>query len=76
MRLLKVLLTGLFAAFAVVAGLVVAAVIALVFAIRRLLGNSHPSHRPTHRRARTTAAQASDVIEVTATEVPAEPPSR
>jgi hypothetical protein len=81
MRLLRILLTGIFAAFALVAGLFIAAFGLLAYGIGRLLGRSPGSVRVrTNFNAPRRAATRSpvntgkgDVIDVTATEVPADP---
>ena len=67
MRLLRILLTGLCAAIAVVAGLFIAAVGLLAFGIGRLLGRPR-SATPTAAAKRRPSASG-DVIDVTATEV-------
>lgn len=78
MSVLRFLLTGFFAAIALVAGLFIAAVGLVAMSIGRLLG------RPAGPRVRTTFASRrpvrakgpaghGDVIDVTATEVPADP---
>jgi len=75
MRLLRVLLTGLFAAFALLAGLFIAAVGILAFALARLLGRPSNVRTSVQVRGRPTPAKTSDsgdFIDVTATEVPAD----
>jgi hypothetical protein len=75
MRLLKILLTGLFAAFALIAGVFIAAVGLLALAIGRLVGAKgavrvrHP-HPMQGRPERARPAGSADVIDVTATEIP------
>lgn len=77
-RLLKVLLTALLAVFAVFAGLFVTLAVAVtgaaVLLVRRLLRSSRnsPANLPPRTAPRHRAP--TDAIEVTATEVPAEPP--
>jgi hypothetical protein len=73
MRLLRLLLTGLFAAFALLAGLFIAAVGVLAFAIARLLGRSNGTRTRVPVRSRPPQKSEGDVIEVTATEVPVDP---
>lgn len=74
MRLFKVLLTGLFAAFALIAGLFIAAVGIFAFAIGRLLGRSGGGRTRVQVRGNARPKNADgDVIDVTATEVPADP---
>ncbi len=81
MRLMRILLTGLFAAFALIAGVFIAAFGIIAYGIGRLLGRT-----PGNVRVRTqinvpprTAPRPpvntgrGDVIDVTATEVPADP---
>lgn len=83
MRLLKVLLTALFAIVAVTMGLFAAAIVGLgaiaLLLTRKLLrgGGTHSTamQAPAPRATRPPANQATgggDVIEVTATEVPAD----
>jgi hypothetical protein len=83
MRLMKVLSTALLAVFAVLVGLFMAMVVAVasifVFLARRVFGSSarppSPSPEPameTAPRAPRSMSEAADVIEVTATEVPAD----
>ena len=75
MRLMRALLVALFGVFAVIAGLLTAAAVAVATAlfvfIRRMLrssaGSAMRSRPPLRRRA-----SAGEIIEVTATEVPAE----
>jgi hypothetical protein len=85
MRLLKFLLTGVFAAVALLAGLfatmVVALTGALIMLFRRLLGGRRAPHAHAHRTLRRRPepreqARGGDAIDVVATEVPAEPPAR
>lgn len=80
MRLLKVVLTGLVAVFALAAGLVITALVAagsiLMLAARRLF-----RHRPTTPMVTRSAdslptSRQADVIDVRATEVSADPPAR
>lgn len=74
MRLLKVFLTALFALIALVAGLFVAAAVALsgaaFFAARRLRNGQSAARPAPHAPARMKST--GDVIDVTATEVPAD----
>lgn len=82
MRALRVVLTSLVAVLAVIAGLIITAVVTisglLVVFTRRLLGRSAGGRvatsaaRPRHDRP----AGRTDVIDVTVTEVPADPPTR
>lgn len=73
MRLLKPILTAIFAAVAVFTGLIAAVVVALTGMglmlgrrmLRGKLGSRLPRHSPTRR-----ASVPADVIDVTATEVP------
>lgn len=80
MRALKVVLTALFALLAVAAGLFVAACIAagslLMLGLRRLSGSRPPAAAtaPT-RRSPEPAAAGGEIIDVTATEVRADPPA-
>jgi hypothetical protein len=81
MRLLRILLTGLFAAFALIAGLFIAAFGIIAYGVGRLLGRSpgnvrvrtqfNVPHRPAPRPRVNTGR--GEVIDVTATEVPADP---
>ena len=80
MRALKLILTVLLAAVAATAGLFVAAVAALigvaVYVTTRLLGRPSRFHMASRSRGQPAAAprrNAHDAIEVTATEVAAEP---
>jgi hypothetical protein len=74
MRLLQVLLGGLFAVFALLAGLFIAAVVAmtgmLIMFIRRAVGRGGVTPLPPRNRSRVSATKTGDVIDVTATEVP------
>lgn len=78
MRLLRIFLTGLFAAFAVVAGLLIAAFGVFAYGLGRLLGKPNGGVRvrtpfsPPRRPAAAPMGRG-DVIDVTATEVPADP---
>jgi hypothetical protein len=75
MRILKVLLTGLFAAFALLVGLFVAAFSVLALALGRLLGGSGRIRVRTHvggTPRRPSTMDSRDVIDVTATEVRAD----
>jgi hypothetical protein len=77
MRLLKILLTGLFAVFALIAGLFIAVVGMLALAIGRLIGAKgairvRQPHPMQGRSERARTSNSSDVIDVTATEVPAD----
>lgn len=78
MRVLKIFLTAVFALFAIVAGLVVTAVVALgsvlMLSLQRLLGRPAVTPSVTQPRGVDPAARG-DVIEVSATEVRAEPPA-
>ena len=73
MRLVRVLIVGLFGLFALIAGLLTAAAVgvatALVIFVRRLLKPAGAVRLPPHSppRARTNAGE---VIDVTATELP------
>lgn len=82
MRFLKVITSGLAVVFSLVAGVVATAFIALagiaIVVIAKVLGRrkkqvNHASRRSEIRRA---AAAAGDVIDIAATEVPAERPAR
>jgi hypothetical protein len=77
MRLLRVLVVALFGLFAVVAGLFTAAAVGLASAlfvfIRRMLRQPATRLPNSQPRPRTSAGE---VIEVTATEVPADPVPR
>lgn len=76
MRLLKVLFTALFALIALVAGLFVAAVVALssvaLFATRRFNGERSPARAGPRSPSRAKTVAPGDVIDVSATEVPAD----
>jgi hypothetical protein len=76
MRLMNVLLTGVFAIIALFAGLIVAAIGLVAFVLGRLLGRPRrgPTRVPVHQPApaRRYRESSEDVIEVTATEVPAD----
>jgi hypothetical protein len=80
LRLLKTLLTALFTVFAVIFGLVTAAAVAVagvfIFMVQRLLRPKSISRLPNQRRARTSAGNTSDVIDITATEVSPDPSNR
>jgi len=73
MRLLNVIFTALAAVFALVAGLVAAALIAIVgsafIALKRI---RRPAVTAAPPRSRWNSTRETDVIEVTATEVSAE----
>ena len=76
MRALKLTFTALFAAIAVIAGLVVAAIIALTaftaLLVNRLVGRGRPL--PTAARNRAPMRRsAGDAIDVTATEIHSSP---
>ena len=78
MRLLRILLTGLFAAFALIAGLFIAAFGILAYGIGRLLGRNVRVRTQFNVPRRATPRPPvnpgrGDVIDVTATEVPADP---
>ncbi|HCN28014.1 MAG TPA: hypothetical protein DIT64_04365 [Verrucomicrobiales bacterium] len=78
MSALRLLLTGLFAAIALVAGLFIAAVGLIAMGIGRLLGRpATPRVGATFTRRRPVRpkgpAGQGEVIDVTATEVPADP---
>jgi hypothetical protein len=79
-RLLKILLTALFATIAVIAGLVTAAVVAvagvLIYFMQRLIRPKRVLRRSYQRRDRMSDAKSDDVIEVTATEVSPDHSSR
>ena len=72
MRVVRIILTAVFGAMAVVAGLFVAALLAVIGAIAtvmaRLLGSSR-SNRPAQARGTAPHGAAGEVIDVTATEV-------
>ena len=72
MRLFRVLIVALLGVFAVVAGLIAAAVVsagtAILFALRRMLHGQAPL--PARRPQRVQRPASADVIDVTATEVP------
>lgn len=78
MPLLRLLLTGFFAAIALVVGMFIAAIGLIALVIGRLLGRTGGAHvrtrfsgrRPTMRPK--GAAGPGDVIDVMATEVPAD----
>ena len=74
MRAFRIIVTGLLAAAALVAGLFVAAVVALTATLalvaRGLFGQRRPRAVPPVRQRETAASR--DVIDVSATEVPAE----
>jgi hypothetical protein len=76
MRLLRVLIVALFGLLAVVAGLIMAAAISLATAfvlfVQRMLRQASPSRIPAGRPRQPSGASANagDVIDVTATEVP------
>jgi len=78
MRMLKLLLTGLFALFALVAGLFIAVVGFCALMLGRLMGGSGRIRVRTQMRGQpqpTTSREprdTRDVIDVTATEVPAD----
>jgi hypothetical protein len=81
MRPLRILLGALLAVLAIIGGLFVAAAVALgaavVLVLRRLLRQATGSRLPMRRNAPRAVRPASgEVIEVTATEVPADPASR
>jgi uncharacterized membrane protein YedE/YeeE len=87
MALMKVLSTAILAALAVLVGLFMAMVVAVgsifVFLARRIFGGTtrRPSTAPepameTAPRAPRSMSESADVIEVTATEVPADPSVR
>ncbi|MBL9209135.1 MAG: hypothetical protein JNL92_01635 [Opitutaceae bacterium] len=79
MPLLRILLTGIFAAIAVVAGMFIAAIGLIAMLIGRLLGRrggvqvrtQFAGRQPTMRPK--GPAGSGDVIDVMATEVPADP---
>ncbi len=82
MRLTRIILTGIIAAFALVAGLFIAAIGLIALLIGKLFGRpggarvrtqtpfSGPGRRPAPR---PSVHNNGDVIDVTATEVPANP---
>ena len=80
MRVLRVLVVALFGLFAMVAGLIMAAVVSLATAlfvsVRRMLRTGADSRSPVGRRTRSSRSDAGEVIEVTATEVPVDSSSR
>jgi hypothetical protein len=77
MGLLKAFFRGLVTLFLVLAGLVMAVCVGCVTAVLLLLGRSRPMRQPAGStpidRVRRVPASGRDVIDVTATEVPAEP---
>jgi uncharacterized membrane protein len=79
MPLVRILLTGFFAAIALVAGMFIAAIGLIALVIGRILGRTggkHPRTRFSGRRPTMRpkgAAGPGDVIDVMATEVPADP---
>ena len=79
MRLLKVILVGLITAFAVTAGLVVTACVVLAtlvfFAIARVLRGAKPAQNPAPVSGRASPSKVDGVIDITATEVPSDPPT-
>lgn len=82
MRLTRIILTGIVAAFALVTGLFIAAIGLIALLIGKLFGRpggvrvrtqtqfSGPGRRPA---SRPSVHHTGDVIDVTATEVPANP---
>ncbi|MEO7411983.1 MAG: hypothetical protein ABIZ81_01385 [Opitutaceae bacterium] len=83
MRFLKIVLTAVVAALAVLAGLMIGALAAATSVVlffsrrsrkRESQGRIAPLGNPAH--ARPTRAHDVDIIDVTATEVPADPGSR
>ena len=83
MRWLKFIFAAVFAVVMMVAGLMAAAgVVAggiLIFIVHRLLRPARktlPAQPASTGRIHERATNSSDVIEVTATEVPADPPTR
>lgn len=78
MRIFRILLTGLIAAIALMVGLFVAAIGLIALAFSRLVGRprTQPSPSPHANaggsRARAMPVDSGDVIDVTATEVPAD----
>lgn len=84
MRALKIILGGLFAALAIAvaiaAGFVATAVVGAigftVYIVRRLLGRPRATPMRSVPTPRTPNAASADAIDVTAVEVPADPPER
>jgi hypothetical protein len=80
MRVLRVVLVALFGVFAMFAGLVMAAVVSLATALflglRRALHPAGGSGLPVDQRAQPPRPRTGDIIDVTATEVPADSNSR
>jgi hypothetical protein len=76
MRLLRVLLVALFGIFAVIAGLItaaaVSAVTAFVLVLKRTLAPSRGARLPPREPQRFSRPNAGEIIDVTATEVPAD----
>jgi hypothetical protein len=76
MRLLRVVLVALFGVFAVIVGLITAAVVSLATGLVLMLRRAVvPSHRGgLHRREpqRFSKPKPGEIIEVTATEIPAD----
>jgi len=80
MRLIKALFTGLVTMVAVVAALAVAALAAItgliLYAVRRGRPLTPKSTPAGSVRMRRSAVPQGDVIDITATEVPVQPPSK
>lgn len=80
MRLLKVITSGLAVVFSLVAGVVATAFIALagvaIVVIAKVLGRRQPPNARAPRRNEMRGRGATDVIDISATEVPVERPAR
>jgi hypothetical protein len=80
MRLVRLLLGGLFVALTVLCGVVVAAVVALcasvLMAVRRMLHSARRTPAAVSGGPRRMRRDDREVIEVTATEVPVDPAGR
>lgn len=80
MRFLRVITSGIAVIFSLVAGVVATAVIALaglaIVIIARLLGRRQPEQPAGGRRNAMGRPAAGDVIDISATEISAEPPAR
>ncbi|MGH7943897.1 MAG: hypothetical protein ACREH8_10615 [Opitutaceae bacterium] len=76
MRIFRVLLVLLFGAFVLVAGLITAAAVSLgtafILFVRRMLRQPGGRQLPTRPAQRFTRPKSGDVIDITATEVPAD----
>ena len=77
MRVLKLVLAGLFAVVMVVAGLVIAAAVAvgalLFFPLARLLGGRASLHVNRGNRSPASSMPRGDAIDISATEIAADP---